>query len=117
MTKPPTEKKQKTTNATFQAPDFKKMVEINERLTENLDHLKTHGDKRGSTNDRQAQIKVDEKCGKQNFQISPIPLESHFETLKFGFSDIENPQILIFASKYQFFFYQNLDFVLGICQR
>ena len=42
-----------------------------------------------------------------------IPLESHFETPKFEFSDIENPKILIFASKFKFFFDQNLDFVLG----
>ena len=31
--------------------------------------------------------------------ISPIPLESCCETQKFEISDVENPQILIFASK------------------
>ena len=30
---------------------------------------------------------------------------------------LENPQILIFASKFKFFFDQNLDFVLGMEQR
>ena len=45
--------------------------------------------------------------------VAPIPLESHFENLKFEFGDIENPQILIFASKFKFFFDQNLDFALG----
>ena len=109
MTKPPTEKKQKTTNATFQAPDFKKMVEINERLTENLDHLKTHGDKRGSTNDRQAQIKVDEKCGKQNFQISPIPRESlTFRAPKIRIQRYRKPNL-----DFRFKCNLNFDFVLG----
>ena len=44
--------------------------------------------------------------------FSLIPLESHFETIKFEFSDLQNPQIYIFAAKLKFFFYQNLDFVL-----
>ena len=43
-----------------------------------------------------------------------IPLEYHFETPKFEFNDVENPQIYIFASKFKFFFLdQNLDFELG----
>ena len=46
----------------------------------------------------------------------PIPLESHFEAQKFDIADVENPKIYIFASKFQFFFYQNLDFVLGMLQ-
>ena len=45
--------------------------------------------------------------------ISLIPLEFRFGTPKSEFSDVENPQIYIFTSKFQFFFYQNLDFVLG----
>ena len=45
--------------------------------------------------------------------IFPIALESHFETQKSEFSDIENPKIYFFTSKSQFFFDQNLDFVLG----
>ena len=44
---------------------------------------------------------------------SLISLESQFETIKFEFSDLKNPEILIFASKLNFFFDQNLDFVLG----
>ena len=46
--------------------------------------------------------------------VSPFSLESCFETSKLKFSDVENPEILIFASKFKFFFDQNLDFVLGI---
>ena len=42
-----------------------------------------------------------------------ISFESQFETSKFKFSDVENPQIFIFAVKFKFFFDQNLDFVLG----
>ena len=45
--------------------------------------------------------------------ISAIPLESHFETQKFEFSDLENPEIYCFAPKFKFFFDQNFDFVLG----
>ena len=45
--------------------------------------------------------------------ISLVPLEFRFETPKFEIANIENPQILIFASKFKFFFDQNLDFVLG----
>ena len=50
---------------------------------------------------------------KSTKMISPIPLEFRFETPKFEFSDVENPQIDIFAPKIKFFFDQNLDFVLG----
>ena len=39
--------------------------------------------------------------------ISLIPLECHFETLKFKFSDIENPANFVFTSKFQFFVDQN----------
>ena len=42
-----------------------------------------------------------------------MSLEYHFETIKFEISDVENPKIYIFASKFKFFFDQNLDFVLG----
>ena len=43
-----------------------------------------------------------------------IPLESHFETQKIEFSDIENPQILIFVSNSNNnFSNQNLHFVWG----
>ena len=45
--------------------------------------------------------------------ISPIPIESHFDTQKFEFSVPNYPKILIFVSKFKFFFHQNLDFVLG----
>ena len=45
--------------------------------------------------------------------ISPISLESHFETPKFEFSVADFPQIFFFVSKSKFFFDQNLDFVLG----
>ena len=45
--------------------------------------------------------------------ISLISLEFRFETPKFEFSDVENHRIYIFASKFKFFFCQNLDFVLG----
>ena len=49
--------------------------------------------------------------------VFSIPLESPFETPKFEFSDVENPQILIVASKFKFFFYQNLDFLLSEMRR
>ena len=45
--------------------------------------------------------------------ISLIPLEFRFGTPKSEFSDVENPQIYIFTSKFKFFFYTNLDLVLG----
>ena len=45
--------------------------------------------------------------------FSSIPLEFRFEAPKFEFSAVENPQIYIFASKFKYFFNQNLDFVLG----
>ena len=45
--------------------------------------------------------------------VSSIPIESHFDTQKFEFSAPNYPKILIFASKFKFFFDQNLDFVLG----
>ena len=50
---------------------------------------------------------------KTSQSISLIPFEFRFEIPKFEFSDVENPKILIFASKFKFFFDQNLDFVLG----
>ena len=43
-----------------------------------------------------------------------IPLDFDFGTLKFEFSAPNYIKILIFASKLNFFFYQNLDFVLGL---
>ena len=45
--------------------------------------------------------------------FSLISFESQFETPKFEISDFENPEILIFASKFKLFFDQKLDFVLG----
>ena len=42
-----------------------------------------------------------------------IPLETHFETIKFEFSVIDLPLISFFAPKFKIFFDQNLDFALG----
>ena len=43
-------------------------------------------------------------CSECGSLLLPCPNQRH----------IENPQISIFASKFKFFFYQNLDFVLGM---
>ena len=58
-------------------------------------------------------FRILESIFKNPKSIFSIPLESHCETQKFQFSDIENPHSLIFASKFKFLFDQNLDFVLG----
>ena len=50
---------------------------------------------------------------KTSKSISLISLEFRFQTPKFEIAVVENPKILIFASKFKFFFDQNLDFVLG----
>ena len=53
----------------------------------------------------------------KNYKIrksfSSIPFEFRFETPQFEIAVVENPEILIFDSKFKFFFDQNLDFVLG----